>query len=74
MTTMPEVLGYEIVESKGVIVTYSSWSHKTAVRHLAKKAEEAGCNAVVNVRIDSGYCYIAAFGEGVIVKEKPFSY
>ena len=74
MTTMPEVMGYEIEESMGVIVYSSMWSHKNALKGLARKAEDEGCNAVVNVRVDSGYGYVAAFGEGVIVKEKPFSY
>lgn len=74
VTTMPEVMGCEIVESYGILVSYSMWSHKQAVKLLAKQADKEGCNAVVNVRIDSGYGYIAAFGEGVIVKEKPFSY
>ena len=49
-------------------------SQKKALRSLAKKAEQEGCNALVNVRISLGYGCVIIYGEGVVVKEKPISY
>ena len=74
ISTLPVIPGYEIVESKGMLMTDSILSHKKALRALAQKAEGEGCNALVNVRISLGYGCVIIYGEGVIVKEKPFTY
>ena len=75
ITTFPEVMGYDIVESKGVIAGTSGFGMEKLFKDLAKKAEKEGCNAIVNLRIESGYGGgVMAYGEGVVVKEKPFNY
>ena len=74
LTTLPSVVGYDIEKSYGILIENSIISANTALKDLVKKAEELGCNALVNVRIDSSANGILAYGEGVIVKEKPFSY
>lgn len=74
ISTLPVVPGYEIVESRGLLMSDSILSQKKALRSLAKKAEQEGCNALVNVRISLGYGCVIIYGEGVVVKEKPISY
>lgn len=74
ITTLPSVVGYDVEKSQGILIENSIISANKALKGLVKKAEELGCNALVNVRIDSSANGILAYGEGVIVKEKPFSY
>ena len=74
ITTLPSVVGYNIEESRGILIETSVLSANKALKDLVKKADELGCNALVNVKIDSGPNGFVAYGEGVIVKEKPFSY
>lgn len=71
---MPSVVGYDIEKSQGILLDNSVISANKALKGLVKKAEELGCNALVNVRIDSSANGILAYGEGVTVREKPFSY
>jgi uncharacterized protein YbjQ (UPF0145 family) len=74
ITTLPSVVGYDIEKSQGILLDNSVISANKALKGLVKKAEELGCNALVNVRIDSSANGILAYGEGVTVREKPFSY
>ena len=74
LTTLPSVVGYDVEKSQGILIENSIISANKALKGLVKKAEELGCNALVNVRIDSSANGILAYGEGVTVKEKPFSY
>lgn len=74
ITTLPSVVGYDIEKSQGILLDNSVISANKALKGLVKKAEELGCNALVNVRIDSSANGILAYGEGVTVSEKPFSY
>ena len=74
ITTLPCVVGYDIEKSQGILIDNSVISANKALKGLVKKAEELGCNALVNVRIDSSANGILAYGEGVTVREKPFSY
>ena len=74
ITTLPSVVGYDIEKSQGILLDNSMISANKALKGLVKKAEELGCNALVNVRIDSSANGILAYGEGVTVREKPFSY
>ena len=74
ITTLPSVVGYDIEKSHGILLDNSVISANKALKGLVKKAEELGCNALVNVRIDSSANGILAYGEGVTVREKPFSY
>ena len=74
ITTLPSVVGYDIEKSQGILLDNSVISANKALKGLVKKAEELGCNALVNVRIDSSANGILAYGEGVPVREKPFSY
>ena len=75
ITTVPEVMGYDIVESKGVIADTSGFGMEKLLKDLVKKAEKEGCNAIVNLRMEPGYGGgIMAYGEGVVIKEKPFNY
>ncbi len=74
ITTLPSVVGYDIEKSQGILLDNSMISANKALKGLVKKAEELGCNALVNVRIDSSANGILAYGEGVTVSEKPFSY
>lgn len=75
ITTFPEVMGYDIVESKGVIAASSGFGMEKLFKDLTKKAEKDGCNAIVNLKMFTSYGgAIMAYGEGVVVKEKPFNY
>ena len=74
ITTLPSVVGYDIEKSQGILLDNSMISANKALKGLVKKAEVLGCNALVNVRIDSSANGILAYGEGVTVSEKPFSY
>ena len=74
LTTLQQVIGYDIVEGRGMVCDVSVLSANKAVKGIVKKAEEQGCNAVVNVRVDSGPNGFTAIGDAVVVKEKPFSY
>ena len=74
ITTLPSVVGYDVEKSQGILIENSIISANKALKGLVKKAEDLGCNALVNVRIDSSTNGILAYGEGVIVREKPFSY
>ena len=74
ITTLPSVVGYDIEKSQGILLDNSVISANKALKGLVKKAEELGCNALVNVRIDSSANGILAYGAGVTVSEKPFSY
>lgn len=74
ITTLPSVVGYDVEKSQGILIENSIISANKALKGLVKKAEELCCNALVNVRIDSSANGILAYGEGVIVREKPFSY
>ena len=52
VTTLPYVMGYEIVESKGFIFGEAIFNGvEGAIKELKKEAEKKGCNAVVNVKI-----------------------
>ena len=53
ITTLPSVVGYDIEKSQGILLDNSVISANKALKGLVKKAEELGCNALVNVRIDS---------------------
>lgn len=74
ITTLPSVVGYNVEESRGLFVETSVLSANKALKDLVKKAEGQDCNALVNVRIDSGPNGFVAYGDAVIVREKPFSY
>lgn len=74
ITTLPSVVGYDVEKSQGILIENSVISANKALKDLVKKADELGCNAVVNVRIDGSVNGFVAYGEGVIVREKPFSY
>ena len=74
VTTLPSVVGYDVEKSEGILIENSILSANKALKDLVKKADELGCNALVNVRIDSSANGFLAYGEGVIVREKPFSY
>ena len=73
VTTLPNVMGYEIVESKGFIFGEAIFNGvKGAIKELKKEAEKQGCNAVVNVRIaGEASTYAAAYGDGVVVRPIP---
>ena len=74
VTTLPSVVDYDVEKSEGILIENSILSANKALKDLVKKADELGCNALVNVRIDSSANGFVAYGEGVIVREKPFSY
>ena len=74
LTTLPEVMGYKIVKSKGMLVESSMLSSDKAIKDLVKKAEKMGCNAIVNFRLAGTSSAIVAYGDGVVVEEAPFNY
>ena len=68
VTTLPYVMGYEIVESKGFIFGEAIITGvEGSIEKLKKEAEKKGCNAVVNVRIAGD----KAYGDGVVVRPIP---
>ena len=73
VTTLPNVVGYEIVESKGFIFGEAIWNGvEGAIKELKKEAEKQGCNAVVNMKIaGEATTYAAAYGDGVVVRPVP---
>lgn len=73
VTTLPYVMGYEIVESKGFIFGEAIITGvEGAIKELKKEAEKKGCNAVVNVKIaGEAATYAAAYGDGVVVRPIP---
>lgn len=74
ITTLPSVVGYDVEKSQGILIEDSIISVHKALKDLVKKAEKLDCNALVNVRFDSGANGYIAYGEAVVVREKPFSY
>ena len=73
VTTMNEIPGYEIVETRGIF-SESIGFHglDTMVECLMEKAEAAGCNAIVRVRFFSGYSGgTCSYGDGVVIRPKP---
>lgn len=74
ITTLSSVVGYDVEKSQGILIENSVISANKALKGLVKKADELGCNALVNVKIDSSANGFVAYGEGVTVREKPFSY
>ena len=73
VTTLPNIIGYEIVESKGFIFGEAIFNGvEGAIKELKKEAEKNGCNAVVNVKIaGEAATYAAAYGDGVVVRPIP---
>lgn len=73
VTTLPQVIGYEIVESKGFIMGEAIFNGvEGAIKELKKEAEKQGCNAVVNVKLaGEASTYCAAYGDGVVVRPIP---
>ena len=73
VTTLPNVMGYEIVESKGFIFGEAIFNGvEGAIKELKKEGEKKGCNAVVNVKIaGEAVTYAAAYGDGVVVRPIP---
>ena len=72
VTTMNEIPGYEIVETRGVFVqTMGFKGPEGMIERLASKAENDGCNAVIRVRFVSGYGGgNIAYGDGVVIRPK----
>ncbi|MBR4830049.1 MAG: hypothetical protein IKZ92_09670 [Muribaculaceae bacterium] len=71
ISTLSEIPGYEIVETKGIIQESSPFKGEEGkLKKLVKKAEEAGCNAIVNIQQTAGYGYHVMYGDAVIVRPK----
>lgn len=69
---MNEIPGYEIVETKGVFIQAIGFKGpESMIEKLALQAEKEGCNAVVRLRLLSGYGGGAyAYGDGVVIRPK----
>ena len=68
---MREIPGYEIVETRGLIQDSSAFKGEEGkIKQLIKKAEELGCNAVVNIQQTAGYGYHCIYGDAVIIRPK----
>ena len=68
---MREIPGYEIVETRGLIQDSSAFKGEEGkIKQLIKKAEELGCNAVVNIQQTVGYGYHCIYGDAVIIRPK----
>ena len=72
VTTMNEIPGYEIVETRGIFNAVIGFRGiDTMVENMMKKAEAAGCNAIVRVRFVSGYGGgTCSYGDGVVIRPK----
>ncbi len=71
VTTLREIPGYEIVETRGLIQDSSAFKGEEGkIKQLIKKAEELGCNAVVNIQQTAGYGYHCIYGDAVIIRPK----
>ena len=72
VTTMNEIPGYEIVETRGVFIQAIGFKGpESMIEKLALQAEKEGCNAVVRLRLLSGYGGGAyAYGDGVVIRPK----
>lgn len=74
VTTLREIPGYEIVETRGLIQDSSAFKGEEGkIKQLIKKAEELGCNAVVNIQQTAGYGYHCIYGDAVIIRPKTLS-
>ena len=71
VTTMDEIPGYEIVETRGVLVEPMGLKGgEGLVEKLMKKAEAGGCNAIVRFRMITGEYGSYAYGDGVVIRPK----
>ncbi len=72
VTTMNEIPGYEIVETRGVFCeTMGFRGPERMIKGLMVKAEAEGCNAIVRLRVISGYGGgTCVYGDGVIIRPK----
>ena len=71
ITTLSEIPGYEIVETKGIIQNSSAFKGEEGkLNKLVERAEMLGCNAIVNVQQTAGYGYHVMYGDAVIIRPK----
>ena len=71
ISTLREIPGYEIVETKGIIQESSAF--KTAegkLKKLVNQAEKLGCNAIVNIQQTAGYGYHVMYADAVVIRPK----
>ena len=70
VTTLPEIKGYTILEQKGAFFDVSDLTGvEGSMKGIINKALAEGCNAIVNLRITTGYGSVVVYGDGVVINK-----
>ena len=71
VSTLPNIMGYEIKEQRGLFVDYSRRINpERCLRNVIQKAYDAGCKAFVNLRISASAEQTVVYGDDVIIERR----
>ena len=71
VSTLPNIMGYEIKEQRGLFVDYSRRINpERCLRNVIQKAYDAGCVASQNLLMSASAYRTDVYGVGVIIERR----